>query len=85
MRRPAKLAEVADAQSGKLADVAAQDHQQRRRSGQPGRGIRRRGAIVQRQSNDKLVAHLQRVEGALTKSMARSDEQLAYYVAQAAK
>ena len=35
------------------------------------------------ESNDKLVAHLQRVEGALGKSMARSDEQLAYYVAQA--
>ncbi|HJW26754.1 MAG TPA: DUF802 domain-containing protein, partial [Rhodocyclaceae bacterium] len=35
------------------------------------------------ESNDKLVAHLQRIEGSLTKSMARSDEQLAYYVAQA--
>jgi hypothetical protein len=34
-------------------------------------------------SNDKLVAHLARIEGALDKSMARSDEQLAYYVAQA--
>jgi hypothetical protein len=35
------------------------------------------------QSNDKLVAHLQRIEGALGKSIARSDEQLDYYVAQA--
>jgi len=35
------------------------------------------------QSNDKLVTHLQRVESALSKSTARSDEQLAYYVAQA--
>jgi len=35
------------------------------------------------QSNDNLAAHLQRIEGALDKSMARSDEQLAYYVAQA--
>lgn len=34
-------------------------------------------------SNDKLMAALQRIEGALGKSMARSDEQLAYYVAQA--
>lgn len=34
-------------------------------------------------TNDKLVASLQRVEGALDKSMARSDDQLAYYVAQA--
>ena len=35
------------------------------------------------QANDKLLAHLQRVEGTLSKSIARSDEQLAYYVAQA--
>ncbi|HEY2257865.1 MAG TPA: hypothetical protein VGI11_19680 [Variovorax sp.] len=35
------------------------------------------------QSNDKLATHLQRVEGALSKSIARSDEQLDYYVAQA--
>jgi Domain of unknown function (DUF802) len=34
-------------------------------------------------SNDKLVTHLTRVEAALDKSLARSDEQLAYYVAQA--
>jgi len=34
-------------------------------------------------SNDKLAEHLQRIEAALDKSMARSDEQLAYYVAQA--
>ncbi|TGP47747.1 DUF802 domain-containing protein [bacterium M00.F.Ca.ET.228.01.1.1] len=43
------------------------------------------GAAVQSfgESNDKLVAHLERVEAALDKSLARSDEQLAYYVAQA--
>ncbi|WP_027777566.1 DUF802 domain-containing protein [Paraburkholderia caledonica] len=43
------------------------------------------GAAVQRfgESNDKLVAHLERIEAALDKSLARSDEQLAYYVAQA--
>ena len=34
-------------------------------------------------SNEKLLAGLQRIEGELDKSMARSDEQLAYYVAQA--
>ncbi|HJV74826.1 MAG TPA: DUF802 domain-containing protein [Noviherbaspirillum sp.] len=34
-------------------------------------------------ANDKLIANLQRIEGALDKSMSRSDEQLAYYVAQA--
>ena len=35
------------------------------------------------QSNDKLIGSLQRMEGAMDKSMLRSDEQLAYYVAQA--
>ncbi|MBA3058819.1 MAG: hypothetical protein KJ614_00290 [Gammaproteobacteria bacterium] len=34
-------------------------------------------------ANDKLISNLQRIEGAMDKSMARSDEQLAYYVAQA--
>ncbi|MDO8284076.1 MAG: DUF802 domain-containing protein [Rhodoferax sp.] len=34
-------------------------------------------------ANEKLIANLQRIEGAMDKSMARSDEQLAYYVAQA--
>jgi hypothetical protein len=43
------------------------------------------GAAVQLfgESNDKLVAHLERIEAALDKSLTRSDEQLAYYVAQA--
>jgi hypothetical protein len=35
------------------------------------------------QSNEQLVGQLQRIEGALSQSMARSDEQLNYYVAQA--
>lgn len=35
------------------------------------------------QANDKLIANLQRIEGAMDKSMVRSDDQLAYYVAQA--
>ncbi len=34
-------------------------------------------------ANDKLIANLQRIESAMDKSMTRSDEQLAYYVAQA--
>jgi len=33
--------------------------------------------------NEKLIANLQRIEAAMDKSTARSDEQLAYYVAQA--
>jgi hypothetical protein len=35
------------------------------------------------QSNEKLMGSLQRIEAAMDKSMGRSDEQLAYYVAQA--
>jgi len=43
------------------------------------------GAAVQHfgQSNEQLVAQLQRIEAALSKSLSRSDEQLDYYVAQA--
>jgi hypothetical protein len=35
------------------------------------------------EANDKLIDNLARIEGALDKSQTRSDEQLAYYVAQA--
>jgi hypothetical protein len=35
------------------------------------------------EANEKLMSNLQRIEAALDKSMARSDDQLAYYVAQA--
>jgi len=35
------------------------------------------------QANGALVANLERIEGSLEKAMLRSDEQLAYYVAQA--
>ncbi|MEX3936942.1 DUF802 domain-containing protein [Paraburkholderia phymatum] len=43
------------------------------------------GVAVQHfgEANDKLTAHLQRIEAALDKSLMRSDEQLAFYVAQA--
>ena len=35
------------------------------------------------ESNEKMMAALQRIEDGLAKSLTRSDEQLAYYVAQA--
>lgn len=43
------------------------------------------GLAVQRfgEANEQLVTRLQAIEGALDRSLARSDEQLAYYVAQA--
>lgn len=43
------------------------------------------GVAVQQfnEANDKLISNLERIEGAMDKSQSRSDEQLAYYVAQA--
>jgi hypothetical protein len=43
------------------------------------------GVAVQafNEANDKLIDNLQRIESALDKAQSRSDEQLAYYVAQA--
>jgi hypothetical protein len=35
------------------------------------------------EANEKLIGNLQRIEAAMDKSMARSDDQLAYYVGQA--
>ena len=48
-------------------------------------GVKAFGAAVQvfGESGEKLGAHLERVDVALNAQMARSDEQLAYYVAQA--
>ncbi|WP_284309598.1 hypothetical protein, partial [Hydrogenophaga electricum] len=43
----------------------------------------REGARQMADSHETLAANLQRVEGAIQQSLARSDEQLAYYVAQA--
>ncbi|OZI60559.1 DUF802 domain-containing protein [Bordetella genomosp. 11] len=67
----AKLADAAGQVSGSVVEVASL-----------GEAF---GAAVQAfgESNEKLMAHLQRIEGALEKSLSRSDEQLAYYVAQA--
>ena len=75
---PAVLA----AETGRIADVAAQVSDGALDVASLGEAF---GAAVQvfSESSDKLVAHLSRVESALDKSIARSDEQLAYYVAQA--
>jgi hypothetical protein len=69
-------------QTGKLGAVAAQVTGSAVEVASLGEAF---GSAVQMfgESNDKLVAHLQRIETALDKSLARSDEQLAYYVAQA--
>ncbi|MES2889292.1 MAG: DUF802 domain-containing protein [Pseudomonadota bacterium] len=67
----AQMAEVATQVSGAAVEVASL-----------GEAL---GVAVQRfsESNDQLMGHLQRIDGALTQSQQRSDEQLAYYVAQA--
>ena len=71
-----------EAETGKMAEVAAQITGSAVEVASLGEAF---GFGVQlfSDSNDKLVTHLQRIEGALSKSIARSDEQLDYYVAQA--
>ena len=71
-----------DAESGKIAAVASQITGSAVEVASLGEAF---GHAVQlfSQSNESLVAHLQRLEAALDKSTSRSDEQLAYYVAQA--
>ena len=70
------------ADAGQLADVAAQVTGGAAEVASLGEAF---GFAVQlfSESNDKLTAHLDRIDGALNAQMARSDEQLAYYVAQA--
>jgi hypothetical protein len=70
------------AEAGKLVDVAAQVTGSAVEVASLGEAF---GVAVQvfSDSNDKLTAHLERIDGALNAQMARSDEQLAYYVAQA--
>jgi hypothetical protein len=77
-----RFTDTVDAEAGKMAGVAARITGSAVEVASLGEAF---GAGVQlfSQSNDKLAAHLQRVEGALSKSIARSDEQLEYYVAQA--
>ena len=78
----ARFAEQARAEAGKLVDVAAQVGAGAAEVASLGEAF---GFAVQlfSDSNDKLGAHLERIDGALNAQMARSDEQLAYYVAQA--
>jgi hypothetical protein len=69
-------------ESAKLADIAAQVTSSAVDVSSLGESF---GFAVQsfNAANDKLIANLQKIEGAMNKSMTRSDEQLAYYVAQA--
>jgi hypothetical protein len=77
-----QFADKVEAETGKLGAVAAQVTGSAVEVASLGEAF---GMAVQvfGDSNEKLVTHLQRIEVALDKSLARSDEQLAYYVAQA--
>jgi hypothetical protein len=70
------------AETGKLEHVAAQVAAGATEVAGLGDAL---GSVVARfgQSNDALLARLESLEGALERSLVRSDEQLAYYVAQA--
>ncbi|MFM0298965.1 DUF802 domain-containing protein [Paraburkholderia sediminicola] len=77
-----RFTDKVELETGKLGAVAAQVTGSAVEVASLGEAF---GAAVQLfgESNTTLVAHLQRIEAALDKSLARSDEQLAYYVAQA--
>jgi len=77
-----QFAERIEAESARMVDVAAQITGGAVEVASLGEAF---GLAVQlfSESNEKLMAALQRIESALGKSMTRSDEQLAYYVAQA--
>ena len=77
-----QFAEKVDAEAIKLADVAAHVTGSAVEVSALGESF---GFAVKlfNDANEKLIANLQRIESAMEKSMARSDEQLAYYVGQA--
>ncbi|MFY3704301.1 DUF802 domain-containing protein, partial [Achromobacter dolens] len=78
----AQFTEQVESETARLDDVAAQVTSGAAEVASLGEAF---GVAVRLfgESNDRLVAHLERIEAALDKSIARGDEQLAYYVAQA--
>jgi GTPase Era involved in 16S rRNA processing len=81
-RAAEQFAEKVDAEATKLADVAALVSSSSVEVASLGETFHFAVRSFN-EGNEKLIANLQRIEGAMDKSMARSDEQLAYYVAQA--
>ncbi len=77
-----QFAEKVDAESAKLADIAANVTSSAVEVSALSESFTF-AVNAFSDANAKLIANLQRIEGAMDKSMARSDEQLAYYVAQA--
>ncbi|HMW77651.1 MAG TPA: DUF802 domain-containing protein, partial [Rhodocyclaceae bacterium] len=81
-RAGGRLEERLEAESARLDMVAAQVTGSAAEVASLGEAF---GLAVERfsDSNNQLMAALERIEGALGKTLARSDDQLAYYVAQA--
>ncbi|WP_420226382.1 DUF802 domain-containing protein [Pigmentiphaga litoralis] len=77
-----RFTQQVESETGKLTEVAAQVTGSALEVASLGEAF---GTAVQlfSQSNESLVGNLQRLEAALEKTTTRSDEQLAYYVAQA--
>lgn len=77
-----RFAEQVEAETGKLANIAAGITGSATEVANLGESF---GAAVEAfgKSNESLMERLDRIAGALDASLARSDEQLAYYVAQA--
>lgn len=77
-----QFAETVGAQAVRAEDVAAQVNGSAIELASLGEAFGH-GVQLFATTNEKLIENLQRIEGAVTQSIARSDEQLAYYVAQA--
>ncbi|MFZ2388860.1 MAG: DUF802 domain-containing protein, partial [Polaromonas sp.] len=77
-----QFADTLGAQAGKSAEVTAQVVGSAVELSSLGESFNH-GVQLFNASNEKLIESLQRMEGTMNQSMARSDEQLAYYVAQA--
>jgi hypothetical protein len=78
----ATVMQVLEAQAGKASDVAAHVSGSAVELASLGEAFGH-GVQLFQAANQQLVAGLQGIEASLTRSTARSDEQLAYYVAQA--
>lgn len=77
-----RFAEALGAQAGQVDEVAAHVAASAVELASLGESFGH-GVTLFTATNEKLIDSLQRIEGAIGQSMARSDEQLAYYVAQA--
>ncbi len=77
-----QFSETLGAQAGRTAEVAAHVSGSAVELASLGESFSH-GVQLFNATNEKLIESLQRMEGTMSQSMARSDEQLAYYVAQA--